>query len=445
MGMLSLHRRFVALATFFASFGIAATALAEAIPPDELFFAPSSLVEGLYPTKSYSGDGTNAPWTIVWTTKDVTAIDPRRVDITITGISILPVLRENPNTVEGEYEDADLAAITVDNYAEWYGLLPGLSVDNLNCSYDADLSDNVMVVRIVSPGPYTFRLHTTSRPGRGAALEEVDYHYSVLIGDAYALLSDAEPVPAHVQRRMSVDETSEGVAGDPPGVVHVVSDGDPNDNMFLSNACETLTDQGKDPKKANSVQKVIDRVCAAQVANGGNPVKLVLHAHGNGPAGGATKGLMKIGTEFICNNGCTKSPKQFGEALKGKVSSITLSSCYVGSDAAFTQALADASNVTISSYKVAVTCAKKSTYLFVFTSAGYFDTAAKGTKKKTEPHGCTSGFCVGDLSADGAVDAVDLAHLLRLWGEAGCADLNDDGNTNSDDLAILLAAWGPCP
>jgi hypothetical protein len=52
--------------------------------------------------------------------------------------------------------------------------------------------------------------------------------------------------------------------------------------------------------------------------------------------------------------------------------------------------------------------------------------------------------CVGDLNADGLVDAADLALLLGAWGGAGIGDLDLSGAVGAEDLAILLGAWGDC-
>ena len=53
--------------------------------------------------------------------------------------------------------------------------------------------------------------------------------------------------------------------------------------------------------------------------------------------------------------------------------------------------------------------------------------------------------CVGDLSADGAVDGNDLGAFLAQWGTPGSADFNQDGVADGIDLGVLLANWGPCP
>jgi hypothetical protein len=53
--------------------------------------------------------------------------------------------------------------------------------------------------------------------------------------------------------------------------------------------------------------------------------------------------------------------------------------------------------------------------------------------------------CVGDVNADGSVDASDLAVVLGAWGTAdAAADLDDDGAVGGSDLAIVLGAWGLC-
>ena len=54
--------------------------------------------------------------------------------------------------------------------------------------------------------------------------------------------------------------------------------------------------------------------------------------------------------------------------------------------------------------------------------------------------------CIGDINADGIVDAADLGLLIGAWGNlGGAADLNDDGLVNAADLGLLIGAWGACP
>lgn len=57
--------------------------------------------------------------------------------------------------------------------------------------------------------------------------------------------------------------------------------------------------------------------------------------------------------------------------------------------------------------------------------------------------------CVGDMNADGVVDARDLGLVLYAWGTDGTqqpgSDIDGDGVVNGSDLAAVLNAWGPCP
>ncbi len=48
---------------------------------------------------------------------------------------------------------------------------------------------------------------------------------------------------------------------------------------------------------------------------------------------------------------------------------------------------------------------------------------------------------VGDLNADGIVNASDLSILLNAWGGVGPADLNGDGHVDATDLAIMMNGW----
>jgi hypothetical protein len=53
--------------------------------------------------------------------------------------------------------------------------------------------------------------------------------------------------------------------------------------------------------------------------------------------------------------------------------------------------------------------------------------------------------CIGDLDANGVVDAADLAQLLGGWGGTSHSlDLNQDGIVDAADLAAMLGAWGSC-
>ncbi len=59
---------------------------------------------------------------------------------------------------------------------------------------------------------------------------------------------------------------------------------------------------------------------------------------------------------------------------------------------------------------------------------------------------CVTDGCTADLTADGVVDAADLAQLLGAWGinPGSPADLTGNGVVDAADLALLLGSWGPC-
>ena len=57
--------------------------------------------------------------------------------------------------------------------------------------------------------------------------------------------------------------------------------------------------------------------------------------------------------------------------------------------------------------------------------------------------------CPADISGNNAVDGVDLAALLGMWGTNGQGkfdcDIDNDGLVGGSDLAVVLSDWGPCP
>ena len=57
--------------------------------------------------------------------------------------------------------------------------------------------------------------------------------------------------------------------------------------------------------------------------------------------------------------------------------------------------------------------------------------------------------CPADVDGSGAVNGVDLAAVLNVWGTSGGkypgADVNHDGIVNGADLSEVLNGWGPCP
>ena len=57
--------------------------------------------------------------------------------------------------------------------------------------------------------------------------------------------------------------------------------------------------------------------------------------------------------------------------------------------------------------------------------------------------------CPADVDGSGAVNGVDLAAILNVWGTSGGkypgADVNHDGIVNGADLSEVLNGWGACP
>ena len=74
------------------------------------------------------------------------------------------------------------------------------------------------------------------------------------------------------------------------------------------------------------------------------------------------------------------------------------------------------------------------------------------TNANNIPDCCESGHscdpCPADVDNSGAVNGVDLAAILNVWGTQGGkyprADINRDGIVNGPDLAEVLSAWGAC-
>lgn len=56
--------------------------------------------------------------------------------------------------------------------------------------------------------------------------------------------------------------------------------------------------------------------------------------------------------------------------------------------------------------------------------------------------------CPGDVDSSGAVNAVDIAVILGVWGTSGGkypgADVDGSGVVDAVDLGAVLAGWGPC-
>jgi hypothetical protein len=75
------------------------------------------------------------------------------------------------------------------------------------------------------------------------------------------------------------------------------------------------------------------------------------------------------------------------------------------------------------------------------------------TNANNVPDCCETGVsclpCPADVDGSGAVNGVDLAAILNVWGTSGGkypgADVNQDGIVDGSDLAEVLNGWGACP
>lgn len=336
------------------------------IAPDDLFFAPSSIVAAKYPRETVTGNGANIPWQAVWTAADIAAVDPGRVDITITGAEILPILVPNPavTSTEGEYTSADLAAITVSNYNTYYYRHPGTDLTNTATDYAADLTSNVLTAQFKFGSTYQVRVKTTSRSAPANPVEARNYIFTEYVNDFQADTGGGDAEGASRQFPT------------PDGDIYIVSK-DPTDNGAMANGEANLKDQGKDVTEVSNIQELIDAILAACKKKGG-PVCVVLLAHGN-------SGLVKVGNQYIAESGGDMTPTEFGKKVKGCVKCITLLSCLVGNDSTFCQDLANAADCPVTAWKKTVTMAAPSTWLVFWHVAGFFDVGTDAKKAEVDP------------------------------------------------------------
>jgi hypothetical protein len=394
------------------AFLLIGAASADPIEPDDMFFPPSSMVTDVYPTQPMTGDGETTPWTAVWTEGDILALDPGRVDVTISGVEILPVLVENPSpsSSEGEYTPADLAAINVANYRDLYLQQPGTDIMDPETDYAADLTTNVLTVEFTAPAVYAVRVETTSRSGPGQPIEQRDYLYSQFVADFFG--GEA----AGVQRRASLPEKD----------IYVVSDGDPKDNGFLVNTNSTLTEQGKKVCRATTLKAAIKCMCD-ESERLGRKVGVVLAGHGN-------IGLIKVGEQFI-GEGLDMTPAEFQKQIDKCVDQIHFFSCNTAQGANGQKFLKDFANSigAASGWSDTVTAAKSSYFLFIKIRSGYFDVGAGAKKEKKAAEG-------GGGIAEAIVVGSDSA--ARASGSSSASDYTAPLAAAAAGVVALLALTG---
>lgn len=424
---------------------LSATARAAAVQPDDMFFAPSSLADGVYPIQPMTGDGVTTPWVATWTAADILALDPGRVDISFVGIQVLPVLIPNPSPTseQGEYSDADLAAITVSNYTSFYMQQPGTDIMVSSTDYAADLTASQVTLTITAPAIYAVRIQTQSRPGIGQPFEDVDYLFSQFAADYLGEINERDDLGG--QRSVEIFESDCYVVSLPDGECHGGSAsgmacttsatcpdnmrcvGGTNNfgvctvpancpggaceeskgvcNVFNGNAAELLTDAGLTPPqlcRALTVAAVEQCIADCKEANGGAKVSVTLIGHGN-------PGAIAIGGELISNQpGAQKTPGDFAAAIKDCVDEINFFSCNVGQGAAGQQFLDDvyASIPNSSGTTMTVSASKKST-IAGKTRAGYWDQHVKSKRIKIH---------IPDAALGGGALRLGLAAALAVSG-----------------------------
>jgi hypothetical protein len=406
---------------------VGGTVHAADIPPDQMFFIPSSLVTGTYPTIAVTDEAFGGPWTAVWTPATILAIDPGRINVQLTGIEILPVLKANPAnpTSDGAYRQHEINAITIQNYQNYFHYTAGID-------YTADLTNGVLTATIYGAGPWTFRVKTTSSPSPGAPIEHKSYVFTAMLNDMYLLPSGAPTPPWELQRvsRVGGIFQFDFLAGTE---VHIVSKEPAGGDAALEGTKSILDDQGKPHSDGASVADTVAQICAAAAANGGAPVDVVLYGHGGGSST-AGSGRITLGGDCV-GNGCGTTWCEFGNKLKGKVKSLTLTSCNIGNDAFSMQQLANYMGAPVSHYNCYVTVCTGGWF-----SDGYFNASATGVMKKS------FGVIVVppqafDLDGSGMIDSNDLSELLSQWGGSGDADIDSSGVVDAEDLTALMNAW----
>lgn len=283
--MNSSFRRLVVVVT--ALFLGLATAViprvADGIPvsSEDLFLSPAAVPEALYPFQE-------VVLGISGTTRTYTSSD---VGGTIVGVSILPLLVPNPSSAsnQGEYTDAELAAINVNNFDSFFFHKP-------NEDYFADLTAAEVVIDYLAAGTFFVEITAESNGVQFTRIFEDD-----------------------------VDDFQGGIgARDPTRAGRVIASPNANLNLVSNRAFEplgsngyspaaflTLQSEGKNPQLVNGVQNAIAQIQARCQAAGG-PISVALVGHG-------VPGAIQIGnTRITLNprpNTNDMTPAQFQAAI----------------------------------------------------------------------------------------------------------------------------------
>ena len=270
-------------------------AAAGLVASDDLFLAPASVATGFYSVHTlHAGDAQ------AYSAADLTGC----AGCTLTGMQILPVLNMNPlpGSVDGSYTLADLAAINVGNYDEFFFRRP-------NVDYVADLFSSGAAVQYKASGQYFVLLKGQDAKGVQYARmfhDEVDDFYL--------------PDGANAQAPQRITFT-------PVGDLALVSENDPGDNGALKMAAEVLTKAKQKVERTSTIDDLKEKAEAASRKKG-RKIDLVLVGHGE-------PGKVHIGAQTIGDGtGDTISVSKFQKGIDPWVRSITFVSCSTGSGAA---------------------------------------------------------------------------------------------------------------
>jgi hypothetical protein len=299
--------RLVTLLTFVSLAVQQGVAFADRISSSALFLSPLAVPETTYDSSlnNYhllTGLDGSSGLTQTYTSADMGGAN-------IIGARILPLLNPNPSTSQGQYSDKDLAAINLSNYSTYFFAQP-------NQDYFANLSSGTLTVEYDAPGTYFVEV----------TAEQNGVTFSKVFEDAvddYVGAIGATPDPTQPGR----------VIASPNAALNLVS----NDGTAYNNAAfATLTSEGKNVQRTNSVQNAIAQIQAACRARGG-PISVALVGHG-------VPGAISIGNTWITLNPRPNSndltPAQFQAAVdtmndgsgRACVDAIDFYSCNTGRD-----------------------------------------------------------------------------------------------------------------
>jgi len=244
---------------------------------DQLFLAPSDVPEQVYtpillnPGSSYNIGGL------------------------FDAVNILPLLKANPNTPDGNYTTADLNSIAAANYGQFFADTP--TVD-----YSANLSPSGANLFFGASGSYFVRL--TSGP--------ISSFLDFQVGDGWF------PIGGAAQNAGPERDWTP-----PPADANVVSQGEDD----AGEAAVTNQAAGLLPGsvRAGSIDDVVNAIKAASQKKGR---KIAVNLIGHG-----APGAIQFGNEII-GDGWNMGAKEFQKLIDPYVSSIVFISCNTASGAA---------------------------------------------------------------------------------------------------------------